>query len=34
MYDKCIQLNPTVSDYYNNKGLQFPYDLGNSLKKL
>ena len=34
MYDKCIQLNPTNSDFFCNKGLQYHYYLGISFHKL
>ena len=31
MYDKAIQLNPKLSEAYNNKGLKYIYNIGNSL---
>ena len=31
MYDKAIQLNPQYSEFYNNKGLKYIYNIGNSL---
>ena len=36
IFDKAIQLNPEVSEYYNNKGLKntMLYLLGNSLENL